>query len=740
MSSFFSLGRNKDTTSPTSQSLQFQTQTQLQSQSQPPQSHNNHFSQKRSGSTRRRLSKTLRLSTSNRDGPAPIVRSNTNKSINLGAISTSPLNMTFGADANAPAGSGLSAAAAAGAAAGAAAAAAVAPYTSPASPRKFPLSTPAGAAAAADKKQATQTRLREAYDLKRNRVVEEEAAFAFDHSCRVNATAAERLANNVLLRLKKEDEELVYKAAGIHTGYGSQKHHAFAGDHFLTNVPLIQNTKVLRAARRMPKGAHLHIHYNACLAPTVLLNLAKEMDRMFITSDKPLIFLKENKATGKTADENFFLCEIMFSITAPGKEDPGNLFSPNYKERQTMPFREFLDQFPADIIGKTAMDWLVHKLVFSAEETYDIPQTAAGAWERFNGRTRMMKGLFNYESAYREYTKLFLQDLLDDNIQYAEIRPNFMTTNQLWNDEGTKKVNNEGIVQIIIDACEEFKARNAANVLAGVAGAKKNFDGIKIIYCTPRSFQPPLVQAALAECIEFKKRWPGYIAGFDLVGEEGKGFPLRHFISEFLQFQEDCKAERIEIPFLFHCGETLDMGTDVDGNVVDALLLGAKRIGHGFALPRHPVVLEEMKKYNVCVEVCPISNEVLGLTPRISGHAVYDLLARNFPCTVNSDNGTLFQSSLSHDFYQVLVGKADMGLYGWRQLAEWSLTHSCYSTPAALACARANWLDEWRDFVGWLLQEFDSANPETQAVLRDLARDKTLAAQPAPADAEQSRL
>lgn len=307
-----------------------------------------------------------------------------------------------------------------------------------------------------------------------------------------------------------------------------------------------------------------------------------------------------------------------------------------------------------------------------------------------------------------------------------------MTTNQLWNDEGTEKVNNEGIVQIIIDACEEFKARNAANVRAGVAGAKKNFDGIKIIYCTPRSFQPPQVQAALAECIEFKKRWPGYIAGFDLVGEEGKGFPLRHFISEFLQFQEDCKAEGVEIPFLFHCGETLDMGTDVDGNVVDALLLGAKRIGHGFALPRHPVVLKKMKKHNVCVEVCPISNEVLGLTPRISGHAVYDLLARNFPCTVNSDNGTLFQSSLSHDFYQVLVGKADMGLYGWRQLAEWSLTHSCYSTPAALARARANWLDEWRDFVVWVLQEYDSANPETQAVLRDLARDKTLAAQPAP--------
>ena len=32
------------------------------------------------------------------------------------------------------------------------------------------------------------------------------------------------------------------------------------------------------------------------------------------------------------------------------------------------------------------------------------------AWEKFNGRTRMMKGLFNYETAYRAYTQKLLKD------------------------------------------------------------------------------------------------------------------------------------------------------------------------------------------------------------------------------------------------------------------------------------------------------------------------------------------
>ncbi|CAK7268286.1 hypothetical protein SEPCBS57363_003018 [Sporothrix epigloea] len=548
------------------------------------------------------------------------------------------------------------------------------------------------------------------YDAIRNTTVETEAAMAFDHACSENATDAEKLANQVLLHLKLKDKSTVFERAGTRTGFGNQKHQAFAGDHFLTNHLLIENTLVLQAARRAPKGAHLHIHYNACLKPRVLLNLAEKMDRMFITSDIPLALLDSSQP--KT--ENFYLCEIQFAITSVENEKPGNLFSPTYQGQQHMPFREFLRQFPSDKMELTAMDWLESKLVFSEQEAYDIPQTANGAWERFNGRTRMMKGLFNYETVYRKYTELFLQDLLDDHIQYAEIRPNFMTTNQLWNDEGTIKLDNAGIVRLIIDTCQRFKAAHPD---------LRNFDGIKIIYCTPRSFSRDKVKAALDECLEFKEKWPEYIAGFDLVGQEDMGRPLRHFVPEFLAFQEACARRGLRIPFLFHCGETLDMGTEVDGNLIDALLLNAKRIGHGFALPRHPHILQEMKRKNVCVEVCPISNEILGLTPRIGGHAVYSLLAQNVPCTINSDNGTLFQSSLSHDFYQVLIGKADMGLFGWRQLAEWSLTHACFDSDAALAAARARWLEEWRDYVIWLLTTFDLENPETQRVLAEIACD-----------------
>lgn len=127
------------------------------------------------------------------------------------------------------------------------------------------------------------------------------------------------------------------------------------------------------------------------------------------------------------------------------------------------------------------------------------------AWEKFNGRTRMMKGLFNYETAYRQYTRLCLEDFVSDNIQYAEIRPNFMMSNQLYHDDGTGPINNEGIMNIIIDEVTRFQRETATK--------HRFFGGIKVIYCTPRSLDPASVKAALGECLEFKQRWPQWIAG-----------------------------------------------------------------------------------------------------------------------------------------------------------------------------------------------------------------------------------
>jgi adenosine deaminase CECR1 len=241
----------------------------------------------------------------------------------------------------------------------------------------------------------------------------------------------------------------------------------------------------------------------------------------------------------------------------------------------------------------------------------------------------MLKGLFGHESAFRAYTDACIQDFIRDNIQYAEIRPNF-PSNSLVKADGTGFIDNTGLLQIIADA---VSAQQKSSV---------DFTGLKVIYCCPRSFSKERVAASLVECIELKKKFPNLICGYDLVGGEEPGYPLNYFAPELLSFRATCVSEGLDIPFLLHAGETLDSGSSTDTNIVDAILLGAKRIGHGFALPKHPQAMRMVKERGIALEICPISNEVLHLCPSIRGHTLPILLANNVHCTINSDNGTFY--------------------------------------------------------------------------------------------------
>ncbi|KAG9236353.1 adenosine deaminase family protein-like protein [Amylocarpus encephaloides] len=527
---------------------------------------------------------------------------------------------------------------------------------------------------------------------------------AFDALIASQTTEVEKEAASLLRKIRAYDLETTFKQSHDDKGYPTSQ--LLGGEHFLGNTNLINQTELLKVAKKMPKGAHLHVHFNSCLQPSFLIQQARKIDAMYIRSSTPLI-----------KPEDFVVSRISFMVMKESEalqyrnpdgtecERPlGNIFTTNYVANTWMRYRAFqrkfmrVDETSRLLKGREeAEKWLEHKMLISEEEAHGIHQTGRGIWERFNTRTQMMKGLFAYESAFRNYTRACVQDFVDDNIQYAEIRPNFMSTNSLKSDDGERSIENEGIMGIINAELRDTMHQINRN--------GQYFGGMKVIYCTPRSFQKRQVEIALDECLDLKKKFGGLLCGFDLVGHEEMGNELRHFVPEFLEFRRKCKAQSLDIPFLFHCGETLQVGGKVDGNLYDAILLNSKRIGHGYALARHPFLMDYFKKKNIAIESCPISNEILGLTPTMAGHNLPTLLANDVPCTINSDNATFYKSSLSHDFYQVMISSESMSLYGWKQLAKWSLEHSCME-PEMLASVTKVWEVRWAEFCLWIVDEY----------------------------------
>ena len=62
-------------------------------------------------------------------------------------------------------------------------------------------------------------------------------------------------------------------------------------------------------------------------------------------------------------------------------------------------------------------------------------------------------------------------------------------------------------------------------------------------------------------------------------------------------------------------------------------------------------------------------------------------------------------SSLSHEFYQVMVGDTRMNVHGWKQLAEWSIEHSCLN-DAERERAMDIFARDWETFCAWVVNTY----------------------------------
>ncbi len=104
----------------------------------------------------------------------------------------------------------------------------------------------------------------------------------------------------------------------------------------------------------------------------------------------------------------------------------------------------------------------------------------------------------------------------------------------------------------------------------------------------------------LLDVAELQQAFPEFIAGFDLVGQEDLGEPLISFLDQILAGQE----ANPELKMFFHAGETDWLGTETDINIIDALLLNTTRIGHGYAIAKHPEAAKMARDRGVPIEVC----------------------------------------------------------------------------------------------------------------------------------------
>ncbi|KAH9900839.1 Metallo-dependent hydrolase [Cubamyces lactineus] len=533
------------------------------------------------------------------------------------------------------------------------------------------------------------------YLAQRSQLIAQDRSLRADYAIEKDLSEDERKADEILRLIRTREAQSVWSAENATKHHhGSQQ--LFPGMEFLTARETIVETKLFDILSKMPKGGLLHAHLGAMVRADVLLELALSQPAMHVRVPEVV-----SEATIDSVLPQFRGLPKSQWTTHMSITDPA------YEPSSWVPMKNARDNFSATLGGPEGFDrWLTSTLTINPAEAYgthnstvEVCNSLQKIWKKFQCTFGVSEGLVFFEPVLREYIRAYFLSSIEDGISYLETRMLFHAKTIL-DAEGEQTIDHKGFLELYDGVVKEVEAKMREE------GRADEFVGSKVIYTVLRILTPEDLDWYLEDCIEMKKRFPHLIAGFDFVGHEDTLRPLIDYAEPLLRFVARQKELGISIPFIFHAGETLGDGTMADMNLYDAILLGTKRIGHGFSLIRHPKLLEICREREICVEICPISNEILRLTGSMPMHPLPAIMNQGVHVALCSDDPAIFGNmGLSFDFYQVFVASEVNGLATLRALVWDSIKYSSLEgTQQEEAFAKLE--RRWPLFIRYILDAY----------------------------------
>eukprot|EP01080_Neovahlkampfia_damariscottae_P012692 gene12692-6586_t len=438
----------------------------------------------------------------------------------------------------------------------------------------------------------------------RQQLIDENSKLRFDHD--VQLSEKEQKVNTLLKELVKKEVEEQKKTGKFTSG-------------FYERQPTVENSKLYKILKKMPKGALLHAHFLG------LFDIKKVID--FAASH-----------------ENFYMYP---------KEDKFHpLHQGGYYQKENVPegyilFSE-LEKIDKNLKQNVLKNWTMNNDDFITSDR----------WSKFQRCfDRQWDTLWFEEQFYKNYD-LAIESLLEDNIQYVETN---VPLGAIFNFEKLYTVNETA--EIFFNLTNKYAKEHP-----------KDFYGIHLVHESTRKFNTEFVYERMKESIELQKKYGNFICGYDLVGhEDGPGsHNSLHFVENQLRIMKEAKEKNVDFKFIIHGGESLD----AIENLYDLILLESKRIGHGFNLFRYPKLYDLIKEKDICLEVCPISNHVLGYVDDLRNHHAIGYLANNIPMVISPDDpGMMGYQGVTHDYFVAMV-YWDLDLSGIKKLILNSIKYS----------------------------------------------------------------
>lgn len=512
-----------------------------------------------------------------------------------------------------------------------------------------------------------------------------------------------RKACAIVARIREEERRTTWTPSlEEHIAQKEKNITVHPGMMFSLSKDTMEKTKLYQIITKMPKGALLHAHCDAMVDFDYLFDVLLKTPGMHIWCDN------SHLATDSAREQ------APPVICFREKEHPTDtsIWSESYTPGTPIPLVHAASTFPGG--GTPAfLSWLKSRCTISQTDSIEQHHGVDAIWRKFIACFRVIGTFIHYEPIFRAFLQRLMSLLHADGIRWAEVR--FSLAKHCREGVETPDSDYETMFQVIDEEVTRFKE----------SAEGEGFWGLRFIWASLRQWDARAIITDMDNCIATKVNWPHLISGYDLVGPEDLGRPLRDLLPELFWFRRQCAAEQVNIPLFLHAGETLGTGDDTDQNLFDAVLLGARRLGHAYSLYKHPSLIQAVKDKRVLIESCPISNEVLRLCGSVAGHPLPALIARGVACNINNDDPAILghdTAGSTHDFWLALQGWENLGLAGLGSLAENSVRWAAFedqtneewvrdikeaSLGGGVKAGRLReWAIEWERFCLWIVEEF----------------------------------
>ena len=350
-----------------------------------------------------------------------------------------------------------------------------------------------------------------------------------------------------------------------------------------------------------------------------------------------------------------------------------------------IPFKEIIDKYLAENKEKTVYDYFLQKLSMIPEEI-EKAKNNSEAWDIFMPKYFFCYFLIFYKEFYRQHIRNTFMQCIADKQYRLETR----LTPGIIRDENFNFISTDEEMLIYI---EELNNINSTLKLP----FKFTFG---IIVEMIRKYKDDYYINIINNSIELKQKYPDIICGLDISGEDEHFRTFQELIPVMMKNTES------NLPWILHCGESLK---SKNYNLIDGILIKAKRFGHCINLFKLGNLYEIIKKNKIVLEINPISNQTLRQVRDLRLHPCIGYHNSGIKICINNDDPTLYNTKgVAYDFF-VVAAAMEFDLLDFKCFGLNSIDGAEISEEVKNEYKKV-FLKDWNEFLKYLIDKYEKFN------------------------------